>query len=124
MLGKSQMRQMWSWFLRDLDQRVTSNCTNELQTRPFIREGSQHEDRKCPRVIKICSWTPDGGLTPRQTCRWTVGLKITWTCWCPETEISSVYWALLSGSHLKTWTKSSHGNVISMKQDCGQCPEL
>jgi hypothetical protein len=37
----------------DLDRRVTANCTSRLETRPLVREGApQHEDRKCPTVIK------------------------------------------------------------------------
>jgi hypothetical protein len=48
---------IWSWVLRDLDRRVTANCRSKLQTRPLVREGiPQHDDRKCPTVIKIWSW--------------------------------------------------------------------
>jgi hypothetical protein len=44
---------MWWRVLRDLDPRVTANCKSTLQTSPLVREGvPQHEDRKCPTVIK------------------------------------------------------------------------
>jgi hypothetical protein len=63
-----------SWVLRDLDRRVTGNCTSKLQTCPLVREGAlRHEDRKCRAVIEIWSWATHGGLTV------TVGPKITWT---------------------------------------------
>jgi hypothetical protein len=40
--------------LKDLDRGVTANCTSQLQTRPLVREGAlQHDDRKCPTVMKI-----------------------------------------------------------------------
>jgi hypothetical protein len=68
---------MWSWVLRDFDRRVTANCTSKLQTRPLVREGvPQHDDRKCTTVIKIWPWVPDGGPTPKQTDRLTVGHKL------------------------------------------------
>jgi hypothetical protein len=41
---------------------VTANCTSKLQARPLVREGApQHEDRKCPTVIKTWSWASDRG---------------------------------------------------------------
>jgi hypothetical protein len=43
-----------SWVLQDLDPRVTVNCMSKLQTHPLVWEGApQHEDCKCPTVIKI-----------------------------------------------------------------------
>jgi hypothetical protein len=60
--------------------RLRSNCTRKLQTHPLVREGTpQQEIRKCMTVIKILSWPPDGGLTPRQTDRLTIGRNITST---------------------------------------------
>jgi hypothetical protein len=49
---------------------VSANCTGKLQTCPLVREGAeQREDRKCPTVIQIWSYAPDGGPTPRRTER-------------------------------------------------------
>jgi hypothetical protein len=60
--------------------RITANFTSKLQVRPLVRKSApQHEARKCPTVIKIWSWAPDGVPTPRQIGRLTVGSKITWT---------------------------------------------
>jgi hypothetical protein len=73
---------MWSCVSRDSDPRMTAlartsnNC--KRQTRPLVREGALHRHiRNCLAVIKICSWAPDGGVTPRQTGRLTVGRNIT-----------------------------------------------
>jgi hypothetical protein len=72
---------MWSRVLRDSDARMTANYRSKLQTRPYVGEGTpQHEDRRCPTVIKIWSSAPDGCPTPGQTGQLTVGLTITWTC--------------------------------------------
>jgi hypothetical protein len=48
------------------------------QIRPLVREAAPHQQtRNCLKIIQIWSWTPDGGLTPRQTGRLTVGRNIT-----------------------------------------------
>jgi hypothetical protein len=53
---------------------MTENCTSKLLTRPLVREGVPlHEDRKCPTIIQIWPWAPDGGPTSRQTDRQNVG---------------------------------------------------
>jgi hypothetical protein len=54
--------------------RTSSNCKRE--TRPLVREVTPHQQtRNWLTVTKIWSWTPDGGLIPRQT----VGRIITLT---------------------------------------------
>jgi hypothetical protein len=53
------------------------------QTCPLVRGGvPRQQTRNCVTVIKICSWAPDGCLTPRQTDRLTVGSNITLTLGC------------------------------------------
>jgi hypothetical protein len=79
---------IWSWVSEDSDQRMTalartsSSC--KWQTHPLVREEAPHQQtRNCLTVIKICSWAPDGCLTPRQTGRLTVGRNIILTLgWC------------------------------------------
>jgi hypothetical protein len=75
---------IWSWVPWDLDSRMTalarasSNC--KWQTCSLIREGAPHQQtRNCLTVIRIWSWAPDGGLTPRQTDRLTICHNITLT---------------------------------------------
>jgi hypothetical protein len=56
----------------------------KLQTRLLDREDSPHQqNRNCQKIIKEKgeNWSrvSDGCLTPRQTCRLTVGLNITLT---------------------------------------------
>jgi hypothetical protein len=56
--------------------RPSSNCKRE--TRPLVREGAPHQQAlNCVTVIQIWSLTPDGGLTPRQTGRLTIGRNMT-----------------------------------------------
>jgi hypothetical protein len=69
---------IWSRVPRDSDLRMivlartSSSC--KRQTRPLVREVVPHQQtRNWLTVTKIWSWTPDGGLTPRQT----VGRNIT-----------------------------------------------
>jgi hypothetical protein len=53
---------------------------NDWQTRPLVRESAPYQQtRNCLIVIRILSWTPDGGLTPRQTGRLTVGRNVNLT---------------------------------------------
>jgi hypothetical protein len=61
---------IWSWVPWDSDLRMTalarasSNC--KWQTCPLVREGTPHQQTcNCLTVIRIWSWVPDGGLTPR-----------------------------------------------------------
>jgi hypothetical protein len=76
-----------SWGPRDSGPRMTplartnSNCKRQIC--PLVREGAPHQPtRNCLIVITIWSRAPDGGLTPRQTGRLTVGRDrtLTWLC--------------------------------------------
>jgi hypothetical protein len=58
--------------------RSSSNC--KQQTCPLVREGAPHQQtRNCLTEIKLRSWAPDGGLTPRQTYWLTVGRNVNLT---------------------------------------------
>jgi hypothetical protein len=71
-----------SWLLRDSDPRNTAlarpSGKYKLQIRPLARTGTRHQEkRKCPTVIKIWSWAPNGCLRTTQTGRLTVGRKVS-----------------------------------------------
>jgi hypothetical protein len=72
-----------SRILLDLDSRITAlarpsrNCTNKLQTRPFVIKGAQQDNRRCPTVIKIWSCAQEGWPTPSQTAQLSVVREIT-----------------------------------------------
>jgi hypothetical protein len=75
---------IWSWVLGDLDRRMTvlarANSNSKWQTCPLLREGApDQQTHNCLAIIKIWSWVPDWGSTPRQTGWLTVDHNITLT---------------------------------------------
>jgi hypothetical protein len=85
---------VWSWVPLDLNPGMTALSRNSIsckrQTRTFVREGAPHQQtRKCLTVTKICSWAPDGSLTPRYTGRLTVGRNISLTLTCELLPLTS-----------------------------------
>jgi hypothetical protein len=69
--------------------RTSSNC--KRQTRPPVRKGVPHQQtRNCLTLMKMWFGAQDGGLTPRQTGRLTVGCNISLTLTLISSQSSRV----------------------------------
>jgi hypothetical protein len=102
---------MWPWVQRDLDWRVTANCTSKLQICLLVRGGTSQHDAivMCPRS------GPDTG-------RLTVGHKITWTWGYNWTTLflgeTNTGTGLSMLDSLKTWDKG-----LRFKKDCAEAQQ-
>jgi hypothetical protein len=87
----SRLRESWIWdskiwlcVQRVLTLKMTaltrSSSSCKRHAHPLVREDVPHQQTlNYLTVIKIWSWTQDGGLTPGQTGRLTIGRKVTMT---------------------------------------------
>jgi hypothetical protein len=107
----TQQRHCWTRYL------PCSPCRGCI-ARTYEKDIVDQQTRICLTVMKIWSWAPGGGLTPKQTGRLTVGRNMTLSCGWPLEIFQGAHWsAITSRSHTKSWEwRMNHENVSSTGQ--------
>jgi hypothetical protein len=86
----------------------------KLQTHPLVREGALHEERK-KVIAEQRKWKSGHGLKRGpDTKTKTVSRNITRTCWCPETETTSLSIGTICVGSIWIWRQNPVSETLCL----------